>query len=87
MIAAFVDRIPHSCMSYEDNLSRFALKFAKHSPVLYDQIYIDGQPIGHPMMKLVRIRIGGLQLENLPIGKFRILNYKEAQKALGNSRI
>jgi 23S rRNA pseudouridine2605 synthase len=39
--------------------------------------------IGHTMLKLVRIRIGGLQLEGLPIGKFRILNYKEARQALG----
>ena len=49
-IAAFVDRVPHSCMSYEDNVKRLARKFAVHSPVQYDQIFIDGHPIGHPMM-------------------------------------
>ena len=38
--------------------------------------------IGHPMLKLVRIRIGGLRLEDLPIGKFKILSPKEAQQAL-----
>jgi pseudouridine synthase len=38
--------------------------------------------IGHRMMKLVRIRIGGLQLDELPIGKFKVLSHKEAQKAL-----
>jgi hypothetical protein len=37
-------------MSYEENLKRISRKFAVHSPVQYDQIYIDGQPIGHPMM-------------------------------------
>ena len=38
--------------------------------------------IGHRMMKLVRIRIGGLYLDELPIGKFKVLSHKEAQKAL-----
>ena len=38
--------------------------------------------IGHRMLKLVRVRIGGLQLEELPIGKFKVLSHKEAQKAL-----
>ena len=50
MIAAFVDRVPNSCMSYEENLIRISRKFAVHSPVQYDQIFIDGHPIGHPMM-------------------------------------
>ena len=40
------------------------------------------EAIGHAMLKLVRIRIGGLQLEDVPIGKFKILSHKEAQKAL-----
>ena len=50
VIAAFVDRVPHSCMSYEENLKRISRKFAVHSPVQYDQIFIDGYPVGHPMM-------------------------------------
>jgi len=37
--------------------------------------------IGHPVLKLVRIRVGRLQLDDLPIGKFRILSNKEAQTA------
>src|SRR4051812_18922144 len=48
--AAFVVRVPHSIMSYEDNLKRLRQKFWQHSPVQYNQIYLDGQPIGPPMM-------------------------------------
>jgi 23S rRNA pseudouridine2605 synthase len=40
------------------------------------------EAIGHPIMKLVRIRIGGLGLEDLPIGHFKILSHKQAQQAL-----
>ncbi len=40
------------------------------------------EAIGHRMLKLVRIRIGGLRLEDLPIGKCKVLNQKEAQWAL-----
>jgi 23S rRNA pseudouridine2605 synthase len=40
------------------------------------------EAIGHPVLKLVRIRIGGLTLEDLPIGRFRILTHKEAIRAL-----
>ena len=40
------------------------------------------EAVGHPMLKLVRVRIGGLRLEDLPIGKFKVLSHKEAQKAL-----
>jgi 16S rRNA U516 pseudouridylate synthase RsuA-like enzyme len=40
------------------------------------------EAIGHPVLKLVRIRIGGLELGDLPIGKFKILNQKEAARAL-----
>jgi pseudouridine synthase len=40
------------------------------------------EAIGHAMLKLVRIRIGGLRLEDLPMGKFKVLTYKEAQRAL-----
>ena len=35
---------------------------------------------GHPMLKLVRIRIGGLQLEQLPIGQFKIMSHNEARR-------
>ena len=40
------------------------------------------EAIGHPVLKLVRIRVGGLTLGDLPIGKFRSLSRKEARKAL-----
>jgi 16S rRNA U516 pseudouridylate synthase RsuA-like enzyme len=40
------------------------------------------ETLGHRMLKLVRIRIGGLSLGNLPIGKYRILSREEAQRAL-----
>jgi len=40
------------------------------------------EAIGHPMLKLVRVQIGGLTLEGLPIGQYRVLNYKEALIAL-----
>src|ERR1044072_2974209 len=48
--AALVARLPHSVMSYEENLKRISQKFAVHSPAQYDQIFIDGLPIGHPLM-------------------------------------
>ena len=38
--------------------------------------------IGHAVLKLVRIRIGDLSLGDLPVGQFKVLNPKEAQKAL-----
>jgi len=40
------------------------------------------EAVGHPMLKLVRIRIGGLELGDLPIGKFKILSRQEAFRAL-----
>jgi 23S rRNA pseudouridine2605 synthase len=40
------------------------------------------EAIGHPVLKLVRIRIGGLDLGDLPVGKYRILSSKEAGQAL-----
>ena len=40
------------------------------------------EAIGHRMLKLVRVRIGGLSLEGIPIGKCKILSPKEAQRAL-----
>src|SRR5262249_39086334 len=38
--------------------------------------------IGHAVLKLVRVRIGGLLLGDLPIGQFKLLTHKEAEKAL-----
>jgi pseudouridine synthase len=38
------------------------------------------EAIGHPMLKLVRIRIGGLRLEELAMGQFKVLSRKDAQK-------
>src|SRR5262245_54173961 len=40
------------------------------------------EAIGHPVLKLVRIRIGGLELGDLPVGKYRILSSQEARQAL-----
>jgi pseudouridine synthase len=40
------------------------------------------EAIGHPMLKLVRIRIGSLGLEDLPIGKYKMLSRKEAFRGL-----
>jgi 23S rRNA pseudouridine2605 synthase len=39
------------------------------------------EAVGHPVLKLVRIRIGGLELGELPIGKYKTLSQKEAQRA------
>ena len=39
------------------------------------------EAIGHSVLKLVRIRIGGLSLGDLPVGQFKILSRKEAQVA------
>ena len=38
--------------------------------------------VGHAVLKLVRIRIGDLSLGDLPVGHFKVLTLKEAQKAL-----
>lgn len=40
------------------------------------------EAVGHPVLKLVRIRIGRLQLRDLPVGKYRTLSPKEAEQAL-----
>ena len=40
------------------------------------------EAIDHPMLKLVRIRIGKLALEDIPVGGFKILTRKEALSAL-----
>lgn len=40
------------------------------------------ETIGHPVLKLVRIRIGRLELGDIPVGKFRILTRKEALRAI-----
>jgi 23S rRNA pseudouridine2605 synthase len=38
------------------------------------------EAIGHPVLKLVRIRIGGFELGDLPPGKFRRLEAKDLKK-------
>jgi 23S rRNA pseudouridine2457 synthase len=38
--------------------------------------------IGHPTLRLIRIRIGGLRLENLPPGKWKEMNREERQNLL-----
>ena len=40
------------------------------------------ESIGHAMLKLVRIRIGNLVLEDIPVGGFKILTRKQAFRAL-----
>jgi pseudouridine synthase len=40
------------------------------------------EAIDHPMLKLVRIRIGKLALQDIPVGSFKILTRKEALSAL-----
>lgn len=40
------------------------------------------EAIDHPMLKLVRIRIGKLALQEIPVGSFKILTRKEALSAL-----
>ena len=42
------------------------------------------ETIGHAVLKLVRIQIGGLPLGDLAIGQFKVLTHKEAQRALQN---
>jgi pseudouridine synthase len=40
------------------------------------------EAVGHAMLKLVRIRIGQLRLDDIPVGDFKILTRKEALQAL-----
>ena len=40
------------------------------------------EAIDHAVLKLVRIRIGDLSLGDLPVGQFKLLSHREAQKAL-----
>jgi pseudouridine synthase len=40
------------------------------------------EAVGHAMLKLVRIRIGQLKLEDIPVGEYKILTRKEALRAL-----
>jgi 23S rRNA pseudouridine2605 synthase len=40
------------------------------------------EAVAHPVLKLVRIRIGQLELGDLPLGKYRILSPREAGLAL-----
>ncbi len=43
------------------------------------------EAVGHPVLKLVRIRIGGLELGQIPMGQFRILTRPEANKAISRN--
>jgi len=45
------------------------------------------EAIDHAVLKLVRIRIGDLELGDLSIGKFKILSHKEATRALSRARL
>jgi pseudouridine synthase len=45
------------------------------------------EAIDHPMLKLVRIRVGKLVLEDIPVGGFKILTRKEALSALSQQSI
>ena len=38
--------------------------------------------IGHPTLRLVRVRIGGLRLRNLPAGSWKVLGAEQRQTAL-----
>jgi 23S rRNA pseudouridine2605 synthase len=40
------------------------------------------EAVGHAMLKLVRIQIGGLKLDDLSVGKFKILTRTEAGRAI-----
>ena len=40
------------------------------------------EAIGHPVLKLVRVRIGRLELNDLPIGKYKVLSRVDAERAL-----
>jgi 23S rRNA pseudouridine2605 synthase len=40
------------------------------------------EAVGHAMLKLVRIRIGQLKLDDIPVGDFKILTRKEALQGL-----
>jgi pseudouridine synthase len=40
------------------------------------------ESVGHLMLKLVRIRIGTLELGDLPVGEFKVLSRREASRAL-----
>jgi pseudouridine synthase len=44
------------------------------------------EAVGHRMLKLVRVRIGGLDLGDVPIGKYKVLSRKEALRALSCPR-
>src|SRR6185369_5862598 len=39
--------------------------------------------IGHPTLRLVRVRIGGLRLGNLPVGRWKVLGGEPRQTVLG----
>ncbi len=39
--------------------------------------------VGHPVLRLVRVRVGGLRLGDLPAGQWRALNAAEVEKLAG----
>ena len=41
------------------------------------------ESVGHPVIKLIRIRFGPLQLGDLPIGQYRYLTDREANALRG----
>jgi len=45
------------------------------------------EAVKHPVLKLVRIRIGGLELGDLPVGKHKILDQKEAGRVFKAIRL
>lgn len=44
------------------------------------------EAIGHPVLKLVRIRIGGFELATLPVGGFVILEARDLGRLLGKAK-
>jgi len=43
------------------------------------------EAVGHQVLKLVRIRIGGLELDQLPIGKYKVLSRNDAYSAINGT--
>jgi 23S rRNA pseudouridine2457 synthase len=40
--------------------------------------------VGHPTLRLIRVRIGKLELGELPLGKWRKLNEREKELIFGD---
>jgi 23S rRNA pseudouridine2605 synthase len=45
------------------------------------------EAIGHPVLKLVRIRIGEFELGDIPVGKYRVLQDADLRKLLRRPRV